>query len=86
MARSLEEREAKVRERAEAMWRAEGRPAGRALEHWLLAEKMVALDEGRIGSSQALADLATDLAHERPPETKETAQNHGGRTMSFIDG
>lgn len=33
-----EKRHAATRERAHALWLAEGRPEGRALDHWLQAE------------------------------------------------
>lgn len=33
--------EQKVRELAYAIWEKEGRPEGKALEHWLKAKKMV---------------------------------------------
>lgn len=33
-----DDREARVRQRAHAMWEAEGRPPGRELDHWIRAE------------------------------------------------
>jgi hypothetical protein len=33
-----------INERAHALWEAEGRPAGRSLEHWLKAEREVRAD------------------------------------------
>ncbi|NBB71299.1 MAG: DUF2934 domain-containing protein [Alphaproteobacteria bacterium] len=33
-----------IRERARELWEAEGRPAGRALDHWLRAEREVRAD------------------------------------------
>lgn len=33
-----DDREARIRQRAHAMWEAEGRPPGRELDHWLRAE------------------------------------------------
>ena len=65
-------REERVRERARVIWEFQGRPVGRELEHWLLAERLVELDEGRLGSSRKLADLATELAHEKPHDSHET--------------
>lgn len=37
-------RDDRIRERAHAIWDAEGRPAGRATEHWLQAERELAAD------------------------------------------
>jgi hypothetical protein len=36
----------RIRERAQEIWEAEGRPDGRAEEHWLLAEAEIAASSG----------------------------------------
>jgi len=33
-----------IRERAQELWEAEGRPEGRALDHWLKAEREIRAD------------------------------------------
>jgi hypothetical protein len=38
-------REHRIRERAYAIWEAEGRPEGKEVEHWLRAEAEVAAEE-----------------------------------------
>lgn len=43
-----------IRERARELWEAEGRPAGRALDHWLRAEREVRGDaETALGGLRA---------------------------------
>jgi hypothetical protein len=42
-------REEKIRAKAQAIWEAEGRPEGRAAEHWAQAEREVAGDEEAAG-------------------------------------
>ena len=39
--------EEKIRARAYAIWEKEGKPAGRHLEHWLRARRLVAAEELR---------------------------------------
>ncbi|MEJ1160938.1 DUF2934 domain-containing protein [Prosthecomicrobium sp. N25] len=67
-------REDRIRARARLIWEIEGRPNGRDLEHWLLAEHLVELEEGRLGSARALADFASELAHEREKSQEADAQ------------
>jgi hypothetical protein len=57
-------RESRIRDRARLIWESEGRPTGRELEHWLLAERLIELEEGRLGSSTALANFASERMHE----------------------
>ncbi|MBA2934358.1 DUF2934 domain-containing protein [Sphingomonas sp. CGMCC 1.13654] len=47
-----DDREHQIRERAHAKWEKEGRPEGRALDHWLNAESET---EGRRGRSSSIA-------------------------------
>jgi len=43
-----------IRERARELWEAEGRPTGRALDHWLQAEREVRVDaETALGGLRA---------------------------------
>jgi hypothetical protein len=58
-------RESRIRDRARLIWESEGRPTGRELEHWLLAERLTELEEGRLGSSTALANFASERMHEQ---------------------
>ncbi len=41
-----ENREQQIRERAHALWEADGRPEGREMDYWLRAEKEVDGQEG----------------------------------------
>lgn len=43
----MEEREQRIRERAHRLWEEEGRPDGRADDHWFQAKEIVAIEEGR---------------------------------------
>lgn len=59
----------RVRQRAYAIWDAEGRPADRATEHWLQAEREVGPDpvDGPVAEDEAGRDEAPG-----PDETVET--------------
>ena len=50
MAQQLQEE--RIRERAHALWEAEGRPEGREADHWREAERQTMLEEG-LGEPQA---------------------------------
>ncbi|MBW7850606.1 MAG: DUF2934 domain-containing protein [Rhodospirillales bacterium] len=49
------EREARIRERAYQLWEADGRPAGRAVEHWVRAEAEMGGGEAETSDSAATA-------------------------------
>jgi hypothetical protein len=55
---------ASVRARAYAIWEREGRPEGRAMEHWFMAEREVA---GEVGPTRAPAQ------RRRTATTKQSA-------------
>ncbi len=59
----------RIRERAHAIWIAEGRPAGRATEHWLQAERELGADpvDGPVAGDRTARD-----PHAGPDETVET--------------
>lgn len=42
----MDEREERIRERAHRLWEEEGRPDGRAEDHWFQAKEIVALEDG----------------------------------------
>lgn len=79
----MDHREERIRERAHRIWEEEGRPEGRAHEHWLRAETTLADEEGRHESFrpvdvaaapvEPLSDTAThgapagDSGTEKPP-------------------
>jgi hypothetical protein len=52
------DREQKIRERAHALWEAEGRPEGREHDHWREAERQVVAEEAEEGQPQAPDDAA----------------------------
>lgn len=64
------EREALIRDRAYAIWLAEGRPLGRQDEHWRRAE-------AQIGDEEAAGDAATPWAASRAPQTQASAKSRG---------
>lgn len=43
----MDEREDTIRARAHQLWEQEGRPEGRAEDHWVQAKEIVAIEEGR---------------------------------------
>lgn len=57
----IDDREKQIRERAHARWEDEGRPEGRALDHWLNAESETDGGSGR-SSSTAHPDDVNDAA------------------------
>ena len=63
-----------VRERAYTIWKREGQPEGRELEHWLQAEQALAQesdDDGRINDSQIDAiEITEEREHLRDMEEK----------------
>jgi hypothetical protein len=51
-------REDRIRSLARRLWLTEGSPAGRDMEHWLLAEALVNLEDGAPGAAARLMDMA----------------------------
>ncbi|MBI4310568.1 MAG: DUF2934 domain-containing protein [Chloroflexi bacterium] len=60
------EREEQVRVLAYRLWEEEGKPEGRALEHWLKAAQMVEENKQPVG---AAAGPSTGAAHSALPST-----------------
>jgi hypothetical protein len=60
----------RIEERAYALWEANGRPEGRALDHWLQAEQEI-VNQSVAGEEDPLAGIdqetARSQAHERRP-------------------
>jgi hypothetical protein len=55
----MEDRVERVRSRASEIWEREGRPEGRALDHWLEAETQI-LSEDSTGGDKSGESSATD--------------------------
>lgn len=68
----MDEREQRIRERARQLWEHEGRPEGRAEDHWFQAKEIVALEEGH---PEALIPL--DVSRKPPIEPIEALTNAG---------
>jgi hypothetical protein len=63
------DRDARVRERAYRIWEGEGRPDGRAEEHWHLAEREIADEEARedgLGRDPGAASASDAAAADAP--------------------
>ncbi|TCK28988.1 DUF2934 family protein [Ancylobacter aquaticus] len=43
----MDERDETIRARAHQIWEQEGRPEGRAEDHWVQAKEILAIEEGR---------------------------------------
>jgi hypothetical protein len=65
--------DARVRQRAYAIWDGEGRPEGRATDHWLQAERDVAAEpvDGPVAADGAAGDRTPG-----PDETVETISDN----------
>lgn len=61
-----EDREARIRQRAHAIWEAEGRPQGREFDHWIRAEAEDCAD------GKESARLANKSARGKPTGRKRT--------------
>jgi hypothetical protein len=72
-----EEQIQKVREKAYEIWVLEGRPEGRSLVHWGMAEQLVAQEEADRSHNPPASDrreienavVALDTTEEKPAET-----------------
>ena len=72
-----EEQIQKVREKAYEIWVLEGRPQGRSLFHWGMAEQLVAQEEADRPHNPSASDkreienavVALDTTEEKPAET-----------------
>jgi hypothetical protein len=55
-----------IEERAYALWEADGRPEGRALDYWLQAEQEI-VNQSVGGEEDPLAGIDQESTGERPP-------------------
>ncbi len=67
-------REERLRERAYALWEAEGRPEGREVEHWSMAERELTEAEARPATTLKGASSAEG----KPPARSPTARRRRG--------
>lgn len=68
----MDAHEQAIRERAHRLWEEEGRPEGRAEDHWFQAKEIVALEEGRPETLLSVEETAT-----APVEPIEALVNTG---------
>jgi hypothetical protein len=77
--------EARIRARAHKIWEEEGRPEGRARDHWELASELIAIEDSQklatmpVGQSKAQLDageplIAVENAGEFPTLTDQGEQ------------
>ncbi len=52
----MDEREHRIRERAHRLWEEEGRPDGRADQHWFAAKEMIAIEESQATTLRPIDD------------------------------
>ena len=64
--------DAKVRERAYAIWERENRPEGKHLDHWLCAQSEIQAEQSSGGDHPASVQT-------QPIDTGEAASEGGGR-------
>jgi hypothetical protein len=69
------EREQEVRRVAYELWQREGRPDGRALEHWLKAQRV--LEESR--PAEVVAEATPVAPASQKPEIKGAPRRRGRR-------
>ncbi len=60
-----------IAQRAQALWEQAGRPEGRALEHWLEAERQL---QNSARPASALAPAPTPASRETKPSAKQAAK------------
>jgi hypothetical protein len=70
---ALDNREQRIRERAYRLWLEEGKPGGRAQDHWELASELVAIEESH---GDATSPVEEQQAGE-PVEPIEALANAG---------
>lgn len=94
--KSDDTRHAAIARIAQGLWEAEGRPEGRAAEHWRLAEERLAAGAGEAGTGEAAAaprpvqpgfadaapGMVPDMAPDPAPEVEGDA---GGRFARQLD-
>ena len=65
--------EARIRERAHKIWEAEGRPEGRADDHWELASELIAIEDSQMLATIPLAESKAQLDAGEPLIAVENA-------------
>ena len=68
----FEDDDARIREKAHALWEAEGRPHGREAQHWVEAKEIVALTDSFGSTLRPLEETLSD-----PVEPISAVENHG---------
>lgn len=67
--------ESRTRDRAYAIWEAEGRPEGRATDHWLAAETECRAKPARAGRMRTSTNAAAKRSPSSATATKTKASN-----------
>jgi hypothetical protein len=73
-----DEREERVARRAYAIWESEGRPGGRADEHWELASEEVAAEENTGAALSSVAESMADEPQAEPDDEESLADDESG--------
>lgn len=69
--------EARIRERAHALWEAEGRPEGRAEAHWQMAREVVATEDSLGDTLRPVDDPLATSPTGQPVEPALALDNQG---------
>lgn len=75
----MDEREDTIRARAHQLWEQEGRPEGRAEDHWVQAKEILAIEEGRPETLLSVEETAS------PPIEPIEALTNAGEFPTLTD-
>ena len=78
MASSDQELHRRIRDRAYRIWQDEGKPEGRAAEHWRLAQSAIATEDSR-PSSLVCPAARSESVEETTKQTDRPKTGHGGK-------
>ncbi|MPT24170.1 MAG: DUF2934 domain-containing protein [Starkeya sp.] len=75
----MDERDDTIRARAHQLWEQEGRPEGRAEDHWVQAKEILAIEEGRPETLLSVEETAS------PPVEPIEALTNAGEFPTLTD-
>ncbi len=78
----MADRQDEVRQRAYQIWKGEGEPSDRHVEHWLQAERELAIDSPNTDDEYRAASQAGGLAPGKPPaKDQQSDEEAPGNTV-----
>jgi Protein of unknown function (DUF2934) len=77
----MSDREHRIRQRAYHFWEQEGCPDGRAHAHWMLAAEQVAIEDGQMHMSTAVAPAVIGSKRSRKTKPQNQRANVSARRL-----